>query len=107
MYEPANSRKQSMNANSRKKLHHQPTKAMKTCIMQHVNHSRTLAAQLFTVALIARSRLALQFKQGAVGMMSRCRDLLTVGLVTAWATGWSLQVNAQVPVDVIGTLPVA
>src|SRR5947199_9869384 len=107
MYEPVNSRKQSMNANSRKKLHHRPMKPMKTCIMKHVNHPRTLAAQLFTVALIARSRLALQFEQGAVGMMSRCRDLLTVSLVAAWAAGWSLQANAQVPVDVIGTLPVA
>ncbi len=80
---------------------------MKTSIMKHVNHSRTLAPQLFAVALLARSRLALQFNKGAVVMISRCRDLLTVSLVTAWAAGWSLQANAQVPVDVIGWLPVA
>src|SRR6266700_2842653 len=106
MYEPVNSRKRSRNANSRKKLHHQPTKAMKTCIMKHVDHSRTLAAQLFAVALIARSRLALQFDKGAVVMISRCRGLLTVSLVTAWAAGLPVQANAQVAVDVIGTLPV-
>ncbi len=82
-------------------------KAMKSRIMKHVNHSRTLAAQLFAVALLARSRLALQFKQGVVGMMSRCRDLLTVSLVTVWAAGLPVQTNAQVPVDVIGRLPVA
>ncbi len=63
MYEPVNSRKQSMNANCRKKLHYQPTKAMKTCIMKHINRSRTLTAQLFAVALIGPSRLALQFKK--------------------------------------------
>ncbi len=80
---------------------------MKTFIMNHLNHSRTLAAQLFAAALLAPSRLALQFKQRVVGMMSRCLDLLTVSLVTAWAAGLPLQANAQVPVDVIGTLPVA
>src|SRR6266853_5278118 len=75
--------------------------------MNNLNHSQTLAAQLFAAALTPRPRLALQFKKGAAVMMSRCRALLTVSLVTAWAAGWSLQANAQVPVDVIGTLPVA
>ncbi len=39
-------------------------------------------------------------------MISRCRGLLTVSLVTAWAAGLPVQANAQVAVDVIGTLPV-
>src|SRR6266852_3575918 len=40
-------------------------------------------------------------------MMSRYRQLLRATLVTAWAAGWALQARAQMPVDVIGGLPVA
>src|SRR6266550_2720713 len=58
-------------------------------------------------ALIVRPRLVQQFTRGADVMMSRCRDLLTLSLVTVWAAGLPLQANAQVPVDVIGRLPVA
>src|SRR6266853_405470 len=63
---------------------------------------KTQVKNLFLLpALIARSRLALQFKKGVA------LELTTVSLVTSWAAGWPLQAKAQVPVDVIGTLPVA
>jgi hypothetical protein len=40
-------------------------------------------------------------------MICRCRDLLNVSSVTAWTAGLPLPTVAQMPVDVIGTLPLA
>jgi hypothetical protein len=62
---------------------------------------------LLLPVLIARTRFVQQSRKGAYVMRSRCRDLFLVSLATAWSAGSPVPTFAQVPVDVIGTLPLA
>jgi hypothetical protein len=75
------------------------------------NTSARLGVDLYPAMLqpvvICGFRFALRPKKGTALILAMCRSLFRPSLVVASAVGWSVAGNAQVPVDVIGTLPVA
>src|ERR1051326_56656 len=88
---------------------HTPTQRsprQQVTFVDHLNHSPTRPAQLFDVGLDDPSNHALEPKKRVTAMGSPCRAWLLVSLVSAWAAAGHLQAIAQVPVDVLGALPI-